>query len=222
MMIKYANNAVLASKISLANDIGNVCKEFGVDAYEVMEAVGLDDRISERFLRSGVGWGGSCFPKDLDALISAARDEGYTPRLLEAAVDVNAHQPIRLLDRLDDHADVTDEQVAVLGLAFKPGTDDVRNSRAIPVIDGLLDRGADVVAYDPIATDNMRDRFPDTEYADNVTDALAGAVAAVVVTGWKEFATIDEEFDEMDEPVVIDGRRIVEPTDQLIYDGLTW
>ncbi|MEA1932088.1 MAG: UDP-glucose 6-dehydrogenase AglM [Euryarchaeota archaeon] len=222
MMIKYANNAFLATKISLVNDLGNICKEFGLDAYEVMDAIGLDDRISERFLRSGVGWGGSCFPKDVDALIAAARGEKYTPRLLEAAVDVNDRQPKRLLDLLDEHVDVADKRIAVLGLSFKPRTDDVRNSRAIPVITGLLERGAHVVGYDPVATESMRERIPEIEYADSAAEALDGAAGAVVVTDWEEFASLDSEFEAMVEPVVVDGRRIVEPTDELTYEGLTW
>jgi len=222
MMVKYANNAFLATKISLVNDLGNICKEFGLDAYEVMDAVGLDDRISEQFLRSGVGWGGSCFPKDVAALIAAARSEEYIPQLLEAAVDVNDRQPERLLDLLDEHVDVADRRIAVLGLSFKPRTDDVRNSRAIPVIVGLLERGATVVGYDPVATENMRERVPDIEYADSAAEALDGAAGAVVVTDWEEFASLDSEFEAMAEPIVVDGRRIVELTDELTYDGLTW
>ena len=222
MMIKYANNAFLATKISLANDLGNICKEFGLDAYEVMDAVGLDDRIGARFLRSGVGWGGSCFPKDVGALIAAARDEAYTPALLEAAVTVNDRQPARLLDLLDKHVDVSGNRIAVLGLSFKPQTDDVRNSRAIPVLTALTDRGADIVGYDPVATDNMRELFPDIDYASSAADALEGAAGAVVVTGWDEFAALDDEFEAMATPVVVDGRRIVEPTDDLVYEGLTW
>ncbi|TKX39007.1 UDP-glucose/GDP-mannose dehydrogenase family protein [Halorubrum sp. CGM5_25_10-8B] len=221
-MIKYANNAFLASKVSLINDIGNVCKQFGVDAYEVADAVGLDDRIGERFLRSGLGWGGSCFPKDLNAIIAAAKDTGYDPELLEAAVRVNDGQPERLLGLLDDHADVRGERVAVLGLSFKPGTDDIRNSRAIPVIEGLQARGATVVAYDPVATENMRAHFPDVEYADSAAAALDGASACVVCTDWDEFAALDAEFDAMDAPIVVDGRRIIERRDGLTYEGLTW
>jgi UDPglucose 6-dehydrogenase len=222
MMIKYANNAFLATKISLANDLGNVCKEFGLDAYEVMDAVGLDDRIGEQFLRSGVGWGGSCFPKDVAALIAAARDAGYEPPLLNAAVEVNDGQPERLLALLDEHVDVAGERVAVLGLAFKPGTDDVRNSRAIPLIEGLRERGATVVGYDPVATETMRERFPDIEYADSAADALRGAVGAVVATDWDEFAALDDEFDAMVESVVVDGRRIIERREGITYEGLTW
>jgi len=221
-MIKYANNAFLAAKVSLINDIGNVCKAYGVDAYEVAEAIGLDHRIGAAFLRSGVGWGGSCFPKDLDALIAAAHERDYEPPMLEAAREINDRQPERLLDLLDDHVDVSGERVAVLGLAFKPGTDDIRNSRAIPVIEGLQARGATVLAYDPVANDEMRDRFPDVEYVGAAADALEDAVGAVVVTDWEEFAALDAAFDRMARPVVVDGRRIVSRREGLIYEGLTW
>ncbi|MFC7136600.1 UDP-glucose 6-dehydrogenase AglM [Halobaculum litoreum] len=221
-MIKYANNAFLASKVSLANELGNICKRYGVDSYEVTRAIGLDDRIGASFLRSGVGWGGSCFPKDADALIAAARAADYEPELLQAAVNVNDRQPGLLLDLLDEHVDAAGERVAVLGLSFKPGTDDVRNSRAIPVIEGLRERGATVVGYDPVATENMRAVFPDAEYADSAAAALDGARAAVVVTDWDEFAALDAEFDAMAEPVVVDGRRIVERREGLTYEGLTW
>jgi UDPglucose 6-dehydrogenase len=221
-MIKYANNGFLAAKVSLINDIGNICKAFDVDAYEVAEAIGLDDRIGERFLRSGVGWGGSCFPKDLAAIVAAAKERGYDPAVLEAAIEVNERQPERLLDLLDAHADVAGNRVAVLGLAFKPGTDDVRNSRAIPVIEGLQARGAHVVGYDPVATENMRERFPGIEYADSAAAALEDAVGALVVTDWDEFAALDEAFDAMASPVVVDGRRSIQRREGITYEGLTW
>ncbi|MDQ2071144.1 UDP-glucose 6-dehydrogenase AglM [Haloarcula sp. NS06] len=221
-MIKYANNTFLATKVSLINDIGNICKEFNVDAYEVADAIGLDDRISEQFLRSGVGWGGSCFPKDTDAIIAAAREQGYDPAVLSAAVELNDAQPERLLSLLDNHADVSGKRVAVLGLAFKPGTDDIRNTRAVPVIEGLQERGADIVAYDPVATENMRERYPDIEYADSAATALEGASGAIVVTDWDEFGALDAEFDEMAAPVVVDGRRIIDRRDGITYEGLTW
>ena len=221
-MIKYANNTFLATKVSLINDIGNICKEFGVDAYEVADAIGLDDRIGEQFLRSGVGWGGSCFPKDTDAIIAAAREQGYDPAVLSAAVELNDAQPERLLSLLDNHVDVSGKRVAVLGLAFKPGTDDIRNTRAVPVIEGLQERGADIVAYDPVATENMRERYPDIEYADSAAAALEGTSGAVVVTDWDEFAALNGEFDEMVDPVVVDGRRIIERRDGITYEGLTW
>ena len=221
-MIKYANNAFLASKVSLINEIGNVCKEYGVDAYAVARAVGLDDRIGERFLRSGLGWGGSCFPKDVSALIAAAEAEGYAPTLLKAAVEVNEKQPRRQLALLDARADVEGERVAVLGSAFKPGTDDVRNSRAIPVVEGLRERGAAVVSYDPVANENMRERFPDVEYAESAREALDGAAAALVVTDWDEFSLVEEELEANDELVVVDGRRVVDERGSVRYEGLTW
>ena len=221
-MVKYANNAFLAAKVSLINDIGNICKELGVDAYEVADALGEDDRIGERFLRSGVGWGGSCFPKDVDAIVQSARAAGYEPAMLDAAVAVNNEQPRRLLSLLDEHVNVEQKRVAVLGLAFKPGTDDIRNSRAIPVLEGLRDRDAEIVAYDPVAAGNMRERFPDIEYANSAPAALEGADGAVVVTGWDEFGALDGAFDAMASPVVVDGRRVVSRREGITYEGLTW
>ncbi|WP_253738145.1 UDP-glucose 6-dehydrogenase AglM [Halohasta salina] len=221
-MIKYANNGFLAAKVSLINDIGNICKEYGVDAYEVADAIGLDDRISARFLRSGLGWGGSCFPKDTAAIRAAAREQGYEPLMLDAATEINDRQPARLLSLLDRHVDVADERVAVLGLSFKPGTDDIRNSRAIPVIEGLQARGATVVAYDPVAADNMRKQFPEIEYVDSPEAALDSASAALVVTDWPEITALDAEFDAMSTPVVVDGRRAIDRRDGIVYEGLTW
>jgi UDPglucose 6-dehydrogenase len=223
-MIKYANNAFLAAKVSVMNELGNVCKELGVDAYEVADAIGLDGRIGRAFLDSGLGWGGSCFPKDVAALIAAAREAGYEPDLLTAVVAVNDRQPGRLLAMLDAHGDVRGKRVAVLGLAFKPGTDDVRESRAVPVVRGLLARGARVVAYDPVAADRMRSLFPDgeVEYADSAATALDGAHAALVTTDWPEFAALDAEFDGMARPLVLDGRHVVARREGLQYEGLTW
>jgi UDPglucose 6-dehydrogenase len=223
-MIKYANNAFLAAKVSLINELGNICKEFGVDAYEVADAIGLDDRIAEGFLRSGVGWGGSCFPKDVNALVAAAHEAGYDPDLLQATIDVNDRQPQRMLDLMDEHVDVEGKRVAVLGLAFKPDTDDVRNSRAIPIIEGLQARGADVIAYDPnpAARDNMAQHFPDVEYLASPSPTLSGAHAALVVTDWPDFADLDREFDLMSNSVVLDGRRIIDRREGIVYEGLTW
>jgi UDPglucose 6-dehydrogenase len=164
----------------------------------------------------------NCFPKDIEAIRHAAREAGYEPAMLDAAVAVNNEQPRRLLSLLDEHVDVTDRRVAVLGLSFKPGTDDIRNSRAIPVIEGLRERGADVVAYDPVAAGEMRERVPDIEYADSAATALEGAHGAVVVTGWDEFGALDDEFDTMATPVVVDGRNVVTRRAEITYEGLTW
>ncbi len=222
MLIKYASNAFLASKVSLINEIGNIAKQYDIDAYDVANAIGLDDRIGERFLRSGVGFGGSCFPKDVDAIIAAAREQGYQPELLEAALDTNQQQPDRLIDLLATHIDLDGAEVAVLGVAFKPGTDDIRNSQAGHVIESLRDSGATVVAYDPIAIPPMHEQFPDIRYADTAAIALDGAEGACVVTGWGEFAALDAEFDAMETPVVVDGRRIVERRRGITYEGLIW
>lgn len=220
--IKYANNAFLATKISLINELGNIAKDHDVDAYEVADALGADHRISEHFLRTGVGYGGSCFPKDLAALIYAAESKGYDPGLLTAGVEVNEKQPHRLLNLLDEHGDIAEKRITVLGLAFKPGTDDIRNSRAIPVIEGLQDRNANIVAYDPVANDAMATEFPDIEYASAPTDALTDSYAALVVTEWDEFAALDDEFDAMRRPLVIDGRHVIDRREGITYDGLTW
>ncbi|OAQ54146.1 UDP-glucose 6-dehydrogenase [Natrinema mahii] len=140
----------------------------------------------------------------------------------EAAVEVNDRQPERLVDLLADHVDLEGSRIAVLGLAFKPQTDDIRNSRAIPVIERLQERGAEIVAYDPVAVEPMRERFPEIEYTATARDALTDSDGAVVVTDWDEFAALNEAFDEMASPVVVDGRRIVERRDGITYDGLTW
>ncbi|MFC7231278.1 UDP-glucose 6-dehydrogenase AglM [Saliphagus sp. GCM10025308] len=230
-LIKYANNAFLASKVSLVNELGNVAKAYGVDAYEVLDAVGLDDRISERFMRSGLGWGGSCFPKDVNALRAGAREQGYDPELLDAVVRVNDGQPRRLVDLLSNHVDLEGARIAVLGLAFKPGTDDVRKSRALEVIDALLERGATVVGYDPVATDNLRTAYPayadrdGLEYAASAADALEGADGAVVATDWPEFDDLAGALEGMARRVLVDGRRIDvsdAEADLEVYEGLTW
>jgi UDPglucose 6-dehydrogenase len=221
-MIKYANNLFPASKISLTDEIGNVCKEHDVDADEVADAIGLDERIGTRFLRSGASFGGSCLPKDTKALIAAARAADHEPKSLAAVLRLNETQSRRMFEFLDYYIDVTGKRVAVLGLAFKPGADDTRGTRAFPVIDGLLDRGAEVVAYDSVAIENTREQYPDNEYADSAVAALNCASGALVVTDWDGFATLDEEFTTMAEPVVIDGRRIIDPTDDIVYGGLTW
>ena len=142
--------------------------------------------------------------------------------MLDAATEVNNRQPQRLLALMDDHVDVAGERVAVLGLAFKPGTDDIRNSRAISIIKGLQERDATVVAYDPVAAENMREQFPAIEYASSPEDALEGATAALVVTDWPEITALHDEFDVMGTPVVVDGRRAIDRRDGIVYEGLTW
>ncbi len=221
-MIKYANNSLLATKISFANEIGNICKKLGIDTYEVMEAVGKDSRISPRFLNSGAGFGGSCFPKDVKALIRKAKAIGYSPVLLESVITVNEKQPLLMTEILQRKiGDLAGKKIAVLGLAFKNETDDIRESRAIPVIAELLRLGAKISAYDPMAIGNMKRIFPTIEYSEKAEDALKGADACLVMTEWDEFRHIESEFESMKKKIVIDGRRVIKAKN-IDYEGLCW
>ena len=221
-MIKYANNSFLATKISYANEIGNICKKLEIDVYEVMSAIGKDFRISEHFLNAGAGFGGSCFPKDVKALIGKAEELGYDPLILRAVVRVNEEQPMRMIELLVKQiGDVRGRRIAILGLAFKNDTDDIREARSIPVIRKLLGMGASVAAYDPLAAENMRTVFPDVEYCQSAADALSGADGCLIMTEWDEFRSLDREFDAMNEIVVIDGRRAVS-LDRGVYEGICW
>ena len=184
-MIKYTSNALLATKISFANEIGNLCKQLGVNVYEVMAGVGMDSRVSPKFLNAGCGFGGSCFPKDVSALASIAREHGVTPTLLNAVLAVNDSQPLRMVELLETRIDsLSGKRIAVLGLAFKDNTDDVRESRSIPVIEALRRKGAVPVLFDPMAMDTMKAVFPDEEYAPSAAAALTHADGCLVMTEW--------------------------------------
>ncbi len=217
-MIKYSSNAMLAVRISAANEIGRHCKALGIDAAEVMHAVGLDERIGPSFLNTGLGFGGSCLPKDVRALIELGRSLGQESALLSAALAVNDGQPAALLDLVEAGIGCAGRRIGVLGLAFKPGTDDVRESRAIPVIRGLLEHGATVVAYDPLAIDRFRSLFPGIEYAATPEEVLASVDAVVIATEWPEFETLD--YGEL---AVFDGRRCERARKTArLYEGLCW
>jgi len=221
-MIKYVNNSFLATKISFSNEIGNICKKMGIDTYKVMEAVGKDSRISPNFLKSGAGFGGSCFPKDVKALIGKAKELGYEPGLLESVINVNEVQPLMMIDLLEScTGDLGGKRIAVLGLAFKNDTDDIRESRSIPVIRALLDKGAKVSSYDPMAADNMKAIYPDIEYCDSAIHALKGANGCLVMTEWDEFKGLCSEFKVMRRPLVVDGRNMIQCED-IEYVGLCW
>ncbi|MCL7413237.1 MAG: UDP-glucose/GDP-mannose dehydrogenase family protein [ANME-2 cluster archaeon] len=223
-MIKYVNNSFLATKISFSNEIGNICKKLGIDTYQVMDAVGRDSRISPYFLNSGAGFGGSCFPKDVKALIGKAREQGYEPVLLNSVIKVNEVQPLLMIDLLESRlGNLGDLTIAVLGLAFKNDTDDIRESRSIPVIQALLERGAVVTAYDPMAGDTMKQLFDDTivHYCDNAAQALESAHGCLVMTEWDEFRSLNSEFATMKRPLVIDGRNVIS-CDGIEYVGLCW
>ncbi|MCZ7382076.1 MAG: UDP-glucose/GDP-mannose dehydrogenase family protein [Candidatus Methanoperedens sp.] len=223
-MIKYVNNAFLATKISFSNEVGNICKELDIDTYEVMAAVGKDFRIGQRFLNAGAGFGGSCFPKDVKALIGKAKEIGYEPQLLKSVIAVNEGQPARMVMLLKNKlGSLKEKNIAVLGLAFKNDTDDIRESRSIPVIKELLNEGARVSAYDPMANENMKKLFSGVGYYGSATDALRGADACLIMTEWDEFKSLDKEFDVMENRIVIDGRHIlVKPGKDIEYVGLCW
>jgi len=216
-LCKYAANAMLATRISFMNEIANVCELFGADVDKVRKAVASDRRIGPAFLFSGVGYGGSCFPKDVQAIIKFASDKKYKFKILRAVEDVNESQKLRLLSRLDKHfgRSLEGKTIAVWGLAFKPRTDDMREAPAIPIINGVLDRGAKVRAYDPEAHGVARTVFKSRiYYAKDAYDALAGADALLVVTEWNEFR--EPDFEKMKQllkrPVIFDGRNLFDPT----------
>jgi UDPglucose 6-dehydrogenase len=216
-MIKFASNAFLATKISFANEIGNLCKETGIDSYSVFEAVGLDSRINPKFFRTGIGFGGSCFPKDVNALIAHAKSQGINPKMLNSVIAINEDQPRRMIALLKKHLSPRGHTVGVLGLAFKPDTDDIRESRAIPVITMLLKAGARVKAYDPVAMGNFRQQFPGLTYTASASDVL-DADAVLIVTEWKEFESLDYRT-----RLVIDGRRLEKARKEAaVYEGVCW
>ena len=216
-MIKYASNAFLATKISFANEIGNLCKQMGIDSYEVFQGVGLDSRISPHFFRSGIGFGGSCFPKDVRALIAHARDLGIEPQVLDAVMRTNEDQPAQMLGLLKRHLDISGKTIGILGLSFKPDSDDIRESRAIPIIEALRKEGANIIAFDPVSMDNFKQLFPDIRYAKTAYEVLQ-ADAILIVTEWKEFEDLDYRG-----KIVIDGRRIGKAREEAaIYEGVCW
>ena len=216
-MIKYASNAFLATKISFANEVGNLCKRSGIDVYEVFRGVGLDRRINPAFFRAGIGFGGSCFPKDVKALIAEAQARGEDPRILRAVIQVNEAQPLKLLELLQRHiSDLRGRRIGLLGLAFKPDTDDIRESRAVPVVERLQAEGAVVVAYDPQAMAAFAKRFPQITYA-SPADVLTSD-AVLIITEWPEFERLDYTG-----KLVIDGRRIATAQkDAAVYEGVCW
>ena len=223
-LVKYASNAFLATKISFTNEIGNIAKKLGIDAYEVMKCVGLDHRISPHFLRAGIGFGGSCFPKDVLALARKGSLMGYEPRLLEEAVKLNLKQPLRLIDILNKRAgSLKGREIAILGLAFKPETDDIRESPVIRIVQELVRYGAKLRAYDPKATENFRKLFPKITYCTSVRDAVRGADACIFLTEWPEFRELtDQDFSGMRERIIIEGRRALNPNKVSGFEGVCW
>jgi UDPglucose 6-dehydrogenase len=218
-MIKYASNAFLATKISFINEIANICEATGADVTVVARGMGLDHRISPHFLRAGCGFGGSCFPKDVKALIYTAKQVYGEPEILKAVIEVNEKQKLKPIEKLLKHIpELKGKTVAVWGLAFKPETDDMREAPSIPIIRKLLELGAIVKAYDPVALENAKRVFSreiekygrQLQLVTNKDSALEGADALILVTEWEEFRDVD--FGKLTGKVVIDGRNLWEPS----------
>jgi UDPglucose 6-dehydrogenase len=226
-MIKLASNAFLATKISFINEIANVCEEVGADVDEVARGMGLDDRIGPSFLRAGIGYGGSCFPKDVQSLKQLAGNTGYHFQLLTSVIEVNELQKRRVIGKLQKHlGSLTGKRVALLGLAFKPDTDDMREASSLVLAARLQGEGAEVAAFDPVAEKPARELLHAVEMSASALDALDGADAAVLVTEWPQFAELDweEAGKRMARPVLIDGRNFLDPSRLraagFIYEGI--
>ena len=215
-MIKYASNDFLALKISYMNDIANLCELVGANVLDVAEGMRYDSRIGDRFLNAGVGYGGSCFPKDTKALKHLAREHGYRLRTVEAAVDVNAEQKIRLFQKASKRLISFDNmKVAVLGLAFKPGTDDLREAPSLDNVPLLLEQGALITGYDPVAAENFKKKFPEIPLTKTPEEALSGASCCFIFTEWQEIRNLKpEDFKKhMRTPLVYDGRNLFDPAE---------
>ncbi len=226
-MVKLAANAFLATKISFINEIANVCEETGADVLEVARGMGLDQRIGRHFLRPGIGFGGSCFPKDVSALKQLAGNSGYHFQLLTAVIEVNELQKRRVVGKLQKHlGSLVGRRVALLGLAFKANTDDMREASSLVLSARLQADGATVSAYDPIAEDEARKMMRGVEFADSAMQAVDGADACILVTEWPEFAELDwrEVKQRMAGDLLVDGRNFADREEVIaagfIYEGI--
>jgi UDPglucose 6-dehydrogenase len=224
-LIKYASNAMLATKITFINTIANICEKIpGADVKVVATAMGLDKRIGSLFLDAGLGYGGSCFPKDVKALIACSKAFGYEPELLESTENVNKTQPLKAVQFCKEQlGNLKDRKIAILGLAFKPETDDMREARVIPIINQLLKEGASVAAYDPVAMSVAKTIFNDRIiYAASAKECIKNADCCLLVTEWEEFKKLTPQdfIANMKKPILIDGRRIYDP--ELFKSKLTF
>ncbi len=215
-MIKYANNSFLATKISFINEMANLSENFGVDVKIISKAIGMDKRISPHFLNSGLGFGGSCFPKDVKALLKAGEISGYKSKILPAVLEVNEVQPLRSIQMLENAlGDLEGKVISILGLSFKPNTNDVRYAPSIKIIKNLLNKKSIVRAYDPVAIETFKKETGLNEstniiYCANSKESLKNADAVIIVTEWDEFLNLkgDVFLSQMKTPVIVDGRRI--------------
>jgi len=224
-MIKYASNAFLATRISFINEIANICDELGADVREVADGMGLDKRIGRSFLDAGLGWGGSCFPKDVKALAHMAVLHNTQPQLLQAVMDINRNQRRRVVYRLRKvlGGSLSEKIIGILGLSFKPNTDDMREAPAVEIIHLLENEGAKIQAYDPQAVENAKKELPGISLCDDPYQMAAGADALVLATEWNEFKQLDFEriYKLMRTPVLVDGRNLWDST-QLREIGFTY
>ena len=223
-MVKLASNAFLATKISFINEIANVCEETGADVTEVARGMGLDDRIGQKFLQAGIGFGGSCFPQDVNALKQLAGNSGYHFQLLNAVIEVNELQKRRVISKLQKHlGSLVGRNIALLGLAFKPNTDDMREASSLVLSARLQADGAKVRVYDPIAEEEARRLIGGVHFAADALDAVAGADAVVLVTEWDEFVGLDwsEVAERMAGHLVLDGRNALD-REAIAAAGLTY
>lgn len=218
-MIKYASNSFLATKISFINEIGNIAKRYGIDTNIVAKGIGLDNRISPSFLRSGIGFGGSCFPKDVSAIIYKATELGYSPRLLRSVLEVNRDQPLKLIEILDKlKGPIKGKKIALLGLTFKSGTDDIRESPALVTIKELLMEEAHLNIYDPQAMEKVKKIFPHLNYYKTGQEAIDNSEIVLILTEWKEFKQL-----QYSNKLVIDGKNLFyEGTRPDNYEGICW
>jgi UDPglucose 6-dehydrogenase len=226
-MVKLASNAFLATKISFINEIANVCEETGADVIEVARGMGLDDRIGPKFLQAGIGFGGSCFPKDVSALKQLAGNSGYHFQLLNAVIEVNELQKRRVMGKLQKHlGELVGKRIALLGLAFKPNTDDMRDASSLVLSARLQAAGAEVAVYDPVAEHEARELIHGVRFAADALDCVRDADAVVLVTEWDEFRALDwsEVAGKMAGELVIDGRNALDPAALraagLVYEGV--
>lgn len=213
-MIKYAANAFLATKVSFINEIANLCEVVGADVHHVARAMGLDGRIGKKFLHPGPGFGGSCFPKDTRALSRMAQERGYSFKILDAVITVNDEQKRRMISKIIEKVgDLRGKTIGVLGLSFKPNTNDIRESSSIVIIQGLLDLGAKVKAFDPAAMEETKTVFPGIEYGKDAYDVAMGADALVLATEWNQFRRLDLQRLKglLKNPVFIDLRNVYDP-----------
>jgi len=213
-MIKFANNSFLATRVSFANEIGNICDILGIDGHVVLEGMTLDPRFGKSHLQPGPPYGGSCLPKDIKGLITKANQVGYEPVLLESVEKVNEKQKGRIIAKAEKVlGSLHKKKIAVLGLAFKPGSDDVRFSPGIEVIKGLISNGAEVVTYDPMAMENAKKIVGNlAQFANSIEEALGNADCCIITTEWEHFRNIESEFNLMKEKNVIDVFKIIGPT----------